>query len=68
MFIRAYLRASTADQDANRAKQALKDFVAGFDGQRIATFYIENTTGTKIERLELMRLIDESVAGDILYD
>ena len=28
MFVRAYLRASTNEQDANRACQALKDFAA----------------------------------------
>ncbi len=67
MLIRAYLRASTVDQDANRAKQTLKDFVSNFNNQqRIATYYVENITGTKIERPELMRLIDEAAAGDIL--
>lgn len=66
MLVRAYLRASTTDQDANRAKQSLKDFVKNFDDKRIATFYVENITGTKIDRPELMRLIDEAAAGDIL--
>ncbi len=66
MLIRAYLRASTKDQDANRAKETLKNFVANFDGKRIATFYVENHTGTEIKRPELMRLIEESEPGDIL--
>ena len=37
MFIRAYLRASTSEQDANRAKSSLKKFVSGFS-KRIASF------------------------------
>ena len=41
MTIRAYLRASTNKQDANRAEQSLKDFVRQF-GQKIDVFYREN--------------------------
>ncbi len=40
MLIRAYLRASTTEQDAQRAKEELKAFGAKFDG-RIAGYYIE---------------------------
>ncbi len=40
--------------------------MANFENKRIATFYIENITGTTIERPELMRLIEESGPGDIL--
>lgn len=65
-MIKAYLRASTKEQDANRAKQSLIKFVSKFDDQKIAAFYIENASGTKLHRPELMRLIDESTHGDIL--
>jgi DNA invertase Pin-like site-specific DNA recombinase len=65
MFIRAYLRASTTEQDANRAKEALKKFVTGFN-RRIASFYIENKSGNSLDRPELLRLLDESESGDVL--
>jgi len=41
MFIRAYLRASTDDQDANRARKTLQSFATD-QSVRIAAFYIEN--------------------------
>lgn len=63
--IRAYLRASTADQNAERAKQELVEFAAA-SGQRITTFYIENESGATINRPELMRLIDEAHEDDVL--
>jgi DNA invertase Pin-like site-specific DNA recombinase len=65
MFIRAYLRASTADQDASRAEGALKSFAKEHDA-RIAGWFRENESGTKLERPELFRLINESEHGDIL--
>ncbi|MDN3683188.1 recombinase family protein, partial [Vibrio tapetis subsp. quintayensis] len=65
MFIRAYLRASTGEQDANRAKAELIQF-ADQKGVRIASFYIENQSGSKLERAELSRLIEDSHKGDIL--
>ncbi|WP_419240821.1 recombinase family protein [Photobacterium leiognathi] len=65
MLIRAYLRASTTEQDAQRAKEELKAFGAKF-GSRIAGYYIENQSGTKLERPELNKLIDDSEAGDVL--
>lgn len=49
MFIRAYLRASTDSQDASRAKQSLIDFAAEHD-HKIAAFYIENESGSKLDR------------------
>jgi len=64
-FIRAYLRASTEDQNASRAKKALEAF-ANDKGSRIASWYIENASGTKTDRTELARLIDDAQAGDIL--
>jgi DNA invertase Pin-like site-specific DNA recombinase len=65
MFIRAYLRASSDSQDANRAKGALKTFVTEH-GHKIAAFYVENESGTKLERPELFRLLDDSHEGDVL--
>lgn len=65
MFIRAYLRASTKEQDAERAKEALIEF-ASQHGHRIAAFYIENESGTIRDRRELQRLIKDSHENDIL--
>lgn len=65
MFIRAYLRASTKNQDASRAKEDLISF-AMEKGHKIASFYIENESGSKIDRKELNRLIDEAHKGDVL--
>ncbi|WP_285378339.1 recombinase family protein [Vibrio sp. B172a] len=65
MFIRAYLRASTIDQDADRAKNELQTF-ASEHNVRIASFYTEQLSGTKLERTELARLIEDSHRGDVL--
>jgi DNA invertase Pin-like site-specific DNA recombinase len=65
MFIRAYLRASTSEQNASRAKEALVAFAAE-QGHKIAAFYIENESGTKLERPELFRLLEDSHEGDVL--
>ena len=63
MYIFAYLRASTNQQDANRAKESLKVFVED-KGQRIAGWYIENVSGASLQRPELMRLLDDASEGD----
>lgn len=60
-----YLRASTDDQDANRAKQSLLAF-AGEKEMSVVGVYAENISGTKLERPELMRLLDAVQAGDVL--
>jgi DNA invertase Pin-like site-specific DNA recombinase len=60
-----YLRASTKDQDANRAKVALEQF-AGEKGLTIIGVYAENISGTKLNRPELMRLLDSAQPGEIL--
>lgn len=64
MVVRVYVRASTKDQDAERALEDLLAFSKGY-GDTTAT-YIENHTGTKLERPELTRLLEESEQGDIL--
>ena len=56
MFIRAYLRASTKEQDAKRAKNELIQF-ANDHGHKIAAFYVENELGATLVRTELMQLI-----------
>lgn len=65
MFIRAYLRASTDEQNALRAKSALVSFVEQ-RGHRIASFYTENQSGAWLQRPELNRLLQESQPNDVL--
>ena len=65
MFIRCYLRASTQEQSAERAKEEVAAFIKQHD-HKIAGFYIENESGTKAERPELERLINDSHSGDVL--
>lgn len=65
MFIRAYLRASTKEQDASRAKDQLRAFVED-EGFTIASYYTENESGASLERPELFRLLSESSKGDVL--
>lgn len=65
MFVRAYLRASTVEQDALRAKAALTRF-AEERGVKIAAFYTENASGATLSRPELMRLIEDAHVGDVL--
>src|SRR5471032_2849602 len=60
-----YLRASTKDQDANRARVALEAFAAD-KGLTIVDVYSENISGTKLNRPELMRLLDAAESGDVL--
>lgn len=65
MFIRAYLRASTADQDASRARDDLDRFATD-RGLRIAASYVENESGAKLDRPELFRLLADCQPGDVL--
>lgn len=65
MFIRAYLRASTDEQDASRAEAPLRAFVAE-RGLRIASIYKENESGAKLARPELFRLLADCQPGDVL--
>ena len=64
MNTRIYVRASTKEQDAERALNDLRAFANNL-GHNI-TEYIENHTGTKLERPQLNKLLDESKYGDIL--
>jgi DNA invertase Pin-like site-specific DNA recombinase len=65
MFVRAYLRASTDQQDATRAKAQLKAFAAE-SGLVIAAWYVENESGASLQRPALFELIGEAEEGDIL--
>jgi DNA invertase Pin-like site-specific DNA recombinase len=64
-FIRAYLRVSTAKQDAHRAKEEITAF-AHTHNQQIAAFYFETFTGTSLNRPELGRLLLDASHGDII--
>lgn len=63
--IRAYLRASTANQDANRAKGALESFCAEH-GSQVVSWYTENESGATASRTELQRLLDDAHRGDVI--
>ena len=65
MFIRAYLRASTKEQDAKRAKSELIAF-ANDHGHKVAAFYVENESGATLIRPQLMQLIDDASDGDVI--
>ena len=65
MHIRAYLRASTTEQDASRARAELDRF-AGERGHTIAAYYTENQSGAAMRRPELFRLLDDCRPGDVL--
>lgn len=60
-----YLRASTKDQDALRAKASLDAFVIE-KGLVVAGVYSENISGTKLDRPELMRLLDAAQTGECI--
>jgi DNA invertase Pin-like site-specific DNA recombinase len=60
-----YLRASTKDQDANRARVAMASFAAE-KGLIIIGVYAENISGTKLNRPELLSLLEAAESGDVL--
>ena len=65
MNTRIYLRASTKDQDAERALQILHDLNQNLNlGETIV--YVENYSGTKLDRPELNKLLSEANQGDTL--
>jgi DNA invertase Pin-like site-specific DNA recombinase len=65
MNTRIYLRASTKDQDAQRALQILQDLNQDLNlGKTIV--YVENYSGTKLDRPELNKLLSEANQGDTL--
>lgn len=60
-----YLRASTERQDASRAQAILERFCWDKDLD-VADVYIENFSGMKLERPQLMRLLDVAQQGDVV--
>ncbi|EBL7509842.1 resolvase [Salmonella enterica subsp. diarizonae] len=64
-FVRAYLRASTTEQDATRALDTINTFAIE-RGLSICNYYIENESGSKLERPELFRLLKDCQQNDIL--
>jgi DNA invertase Pin-like site-specific DNA recombinase len=65
MFTRVYLRASTEEQDALRAKRDLEEF-AKAKGLKIAASYVENESGASLKRPELFRMLGDCQPGDII--
>ena len=65
MNARAYLRASTVEQDASRAREMVEAFAVE-RGLPIVGTYVENESGAKLARPELFRLIADSKPGDVL--
>jgi DNA invertase Pin-like site-specific DNA recombinase len=55
-FVRAYLRASTNEQDAQRARSTLDRF-AEEHNLAICNYYAENESGARLDRPELFRLL-----------
>ena len=64
MTVHIYVRASTKEQDAERALDDLVMFSKKYGDKYVP--YVENHTGTKLERPELTKLLNESEQGDIL--
>ena len=61
----AYLRASTSEQDASRAKEALQEF-AKEHSYTISAEFIENESGASLGRPELFNLLKVAQPGDVL--
>jgi DNA invertase Pin-like site-specific DNA recombinase len=65
MRVYAYLRASTKEQDAGRAKNELTEFAKKHD-LKISAYFLENESGANLQRPELFRLLNIAQSGDIL--
>ena len=64
-FVRAYLRASTNEQDAQRARSTLERF-AQERHVIICNYYAKNESGARLDRPEPFRLLADSRASDVL--
>lgn len=64
MIVRIYVRASTKDQNASRALDDLVKFSKGYSDTHVD--YIENYSGTKLNRPALNKLLDDANDGDVL--
>jgi DNA invertase Pin-like site-specific DNA recombinase len=65
MLARLYLRASSREQNASRARAALEAF-ATERGLRIAATYTENESGATLARPQLWKLLDDSAPNDLI--
>ena len=65
MRIYPYLRASRNEQDANRARNTLVQFVEEVV-QTVSTWFIENERSAILKRPELFRLLEVAHSGDVL--
>lgn len=62
--VRIYVRASTKDQNAERALTDLVKFSKDYSKKNES--YVENYSGTKLDRPQLTKLLNEAKQGDIL--
>ena len=62
--VRIYVRASTKDQNAERALSDLIKFSKAYSKKNES--YVENFSGTKLDRPQLTKLLDDAKQGDIL--
>jgi DNA invertase Pin-like site-specific DNA recombinase len=65
MLARAYLRASTKEQDASRARTTVEAFAVDH-GLTIVGTFVENESGASLHRPELFRLLADCRPGDVL--
>ena len=65
MRIYGYLRASSKDQNALRAKETLTNFAESLK-VNVSTWFIENESGAKLHRPELFRLLNTAEPGDAI--
>lgn len=65
MRVWAYLRASTKEQDADRALKELEAFAHSHD-LKISKYFKENESGASLQRPQLFLLLDIAERGDIL--
>src|SRR5215467_1519544 len=65
ILARLYLRASTDEQDATRARASLEAFAIEH-GLTIVATYTENESGATLARPELFRLLADSRPSDVL--
>jgi hypothetical protein len=63
MNVRIYCRASTEGQHADRTVSLRESIKQNW---QVAGEYIENASGAKLERVELMHLLEEAQPGDLL--
>ena len=65
MRIYPYLRASTNEQDANRAIGSIERF-ASEQGIKLSKAFIENESGATLQRPQLFQLLDTAERGDVI--